>query len=68
MKEKILEYLELTIQTKRNMKKRIYQLEEQVRDAKKNEQYAIEQMNKYKTKYRESRKKNENKKRIISKN
>ena len=61
IKEKILEYLELTIQTKRNMKKRIYQLEEQVRDAKKNEQYAIDQMNKYKTKYRESRKKNENK-------
>lgn len=61
IKEKILEYLELTIQTKRNMKKRIFQLEEQVRDAKKNEQYAIDQMNKYKTKYRESRKKNENK-------
>lgn len=60
IKEKILEYLELTILTKRGMLKRIFQLEEQVKEAHKNEKYAIEQMNKYKTKYKESRKKNEN--------
>ena len=60
IKEKILEYLELTIQTKRNMRKRIYQLEEELKETKANEKYAIEQMNKYKTKYKESRKKNEN--------
>lgn len=48
IKEKLLEYLELTILTKKGMLKRIYQLEEEVREAKKNEKYAIEQMNKFK--------------------
>ncbi|MBR4178045.1 MAG: hypothetical protein IKR57_01695 [Bacilli bacterium] len=60
IKENILEYLTITIQTKRNMRKRIYQLEDELKEAKANERYAIEQMNKYKTKYKESRKKNEN--------
>ena len=48
IKEKILEYLTITIQTKRNMRKRIYQLEDQIKEARKNEQYAIDQMNKFK--------------------
>lgn len=68
MEEKILEYLELTIQTKRNMRKRIYQLEEELKTAKANERYAIEQMNIYKAKYKESRKKYENRKRTIHEN
>lgn len=68
MKEKILEYLTITIQTKRNMRKRIYQLEEELKTAKANERYAIEQMNIYKVKYKESRKKYENRKRIIHEN
>lgn len=68
IKEKILEYLELTIQTKHNMRKRIYQLEDNLKEAKANERYAIEQKNKYKQKYKESRKKYENKKRIIHEN
>lgn len=68
MKEKILEYLTITIQTKRNMRKRIYQLEDNLKEAKANERYAIEQMNIYKAKYKESRKKYENRKRIIHEN
>ena len=52
----INEYLKQTIQTKKNMKKRIYQLEQDVKDALANEQYAIEQMNKYKKKCKELRK------------
>ena len=45
------EYLELTIQTKKGMKKRIYELEKQVKVAKENELFAINEMNKYKSKY-----------------
>ena len=52
IKEKILEYLTITIQTKRNMRKRIYQLEDNLKEAKANERYAIEQMNKYKSKFK----------------
>lgn len=58
IKEKILEYLELTILTKKGMLKRIYQLEEEVREAKKNEKYAIEQMNKFKKSNQKLRRKN----------
>ena len=68
MKDKILEYLTITIQTKHNMRKRIYQLEDKLKEARKNEQYAIDQMNKYKQKYKESRKKYENRKRTIHEN
>lgn len=52
IKEKILEYLTITIQTKHNMRKRIYQLEDKLKEAKANERYAIEQMNKYKSKFK----------------
>lgn len=52
IKEKILEYLELTILTKKGMLKRIYELEQDLKEARKNEQYAIDQMNKYKTKFK----------------
>lgn len=55
--KKLKEYLEINIQTKRNMRKRIYQLEDQIKEATKNEQYAIDQMNKYKKKLREKKKK-----------
>jgi len=55
--KKLKEYLEISIQTKRNMRKRIYQLEDQIKEATKNEKYAIDQMNKYKNKLREKKKK-----------
>lgn len=48
IKEKILNYLEITIQTKHNMRKRIYQLEDELKEAHKTEKDAIEQMNKFK--------------------
>lgn len=48
IKEKILNYLEITIQTKHNMRKRIYQLEVELKEAHKTEKDAIEQMNKFK--------------------
>lgn len=62
IKEKILEYLELTIQTKRNMKKRIYQLENELKEARSNEKYAIEQKDKYKLANKKLRRKLEEKK------
>lgn len=52
----INEYLEVTVQTKKNMKERIYQLEKSVKEARDNEKYAIDLMNKYKKKYRELKK------------
>lgn len=57
IKELIKEYLLTTIQTKHNMRKRIYQLEEQLKEAHKNEQYAIEQKDKYKEKLKKQRRK-----------
>ena len=50
------EYLKITVQTKKNMKERIYQLEKDVKEARDNEKYAIEQMNIYKKKYRDLKK------------
>ncbi len=50
IKDYIKEYLLTTIQTKHNMRKRIYQLEDKLKEAHKNEQYAIEQKDKYKLK------------------
>lgn len=52
----INEYLEMTVQTKKNMKERIYQLEKDVKEARDNEKFAIDLMNKYKKKYRELKK------------
>lgn len=48
IKDLVKEYLLNTIQTKRNMRKRIYQLEDQIREYQKNEKYLIEQKEKYK--------------------
>jgi hypothetical protein len=48
IKDLIKEYLINTIQTKKNMRKRIYQLEEQLKEARANERYAVEQKDKYK--------------------
>lgn len=50
------EYLKITVQTKKNMKERIYQLEKDVKEAKENEKFAIDLMNKYKKKYRDLKK------------
>lgn len=61
MKEKLIkiikEYLNETIATKKGMKKRIYELEKDLKEARENEKYATEQANKYKKKLRELRKK-----------
>ena len=57
IKEKLLNYLETTIQTKRNMRKRIYQLEADVKEARQNEKYALEQMNKFKASNQKLRRK-----------
>lgn len=51
MKETIIEYLQNTVQTKKNMKKRIYDLEKKIKEAKQNEEFAISEMSKYKNKY-----------------
>ena len=59
MKQLISDYLKETIATKKGMKKRIYELEKDLKEARKNEEYAVEQMNKYKKKLRELRKKKE---------
>ena len=57
MKDLIRNYLETTIQTKRNMRKRIYQLEADLKEARANEKYAIEQKDKYKEKLKKQRRK-----------
>lgn len=57
MKDLIKNYLETTIQTKRNMRKRIYQLEADLKEARQNERYAIEQKDKYKEKLKKQRRK-----------
>lgn len=48
IKEKFLEYLELTIQTKRNMRRRIYQLETENKELKLDIKDVIKQKDKYK--------------------
>lgn len=50
IKEKIIEYLDLTIQTKKNMRKRIYQLDEENKELK----IAIKEIGKQRDKFRES--------------
>lgn len=64
MKNVIKEYLQETIATKRGLKKQNQEMKEQIdkiintlQEARDNEKYAIEQMNKYKKKYRELKKK-----------
>ena len=57
LKKVIIEYLENTIISKKNMTRRIYKLEEELREAHKNEKYAIEQMNKQKEISRKLRRK-----------
>ena len=52
MKEKIKDYLTETIQTKRNMKKRIIQLDEELTIIKKNNVKLIKDKDMYKTKLR----------------
>lgn len=61
IKNYIKEYLLTTIQTKHNMRKRIYQLEDQLKEAHKNEQYAIEQKDIYKAKLKKIRDKKKEK-------
>ena len=58
MKEKIKEYLEITIQTKRNMRRRINKLEDALKEAKDNEKDALEKLNKYKKNFVEIDKQN----------
>lgn len=48
IKDLIREYLLVTIQTKHNMRKRIYQLEADLKEARQNEIDAITQKDKYK--------------------
>lgn len=48
IKDLIKEYLVNTIQTKKNMRKRIYQLEADLKEARTNEKDAIVQKDKYK--------------------
>lgn len=52
MKEKIKDYLTETIQTKRNMKKRIIQLDDSLREIKANNKDLIKERDMYKTKLR----------------
>ena len=48
IRDLIKEYLLNTIQTKRNMRKRIYQLEADLKEARENERYAIGKWTSYK--------------------
>lgn len=52
MKEKIKDYLTETIQTKRNMKKRIIQLDDDLKEIKANNKDLIKERDMYKTKLR----------------
>lgn len=60
IKDLIKEYLLNTIQTKKNMRKRIYELERDLKEARENERYAISQKDKYREKLKKI-KKRENK-------
>lgn len=57
IKEKIIEYLELTIQTKRNMRRRIYQLEAENKELKLDIADVIKQKDKYKESNKQLRRK-----------
>ena len=56
LNKKIIEYINATIKTKRNMQQRISELEKELEDAKENEKYALKTLNKYKKKLKEMRK------------
>lgn len=60
IKEKIIEYLELTIQTKRNMRRRIYQQDNEIRELKLSIADVIKQKDKYKESNRLLRRKLKN--------
>ena len=62
IKDLFREYLKETITTKKNMKKRIYQLENELKEARENEKFAIEQKEKYKLANKKLRRKTEGKK------
>jgi hypothetical protein len=55
VRDYIKEYLLNTIQTKKNMRKRIYQLEAELKEARENERYAIAQKDKYREKLKKSK-------------
>lgn len=57
IKEKIIEYLDLTIQTKKNMRKRIYQLEAENKELKLDIADVIKQKDKYKEALKKYRRK-----------
>lgn len=48
IKDLVREYLTTTIQTKRNMRKRIYKLEDENKELKENTKFLIDQIDKYK--------------------
>ena len=48
IKDLVREYLTTTIQTKRNMRKRIYKLEDENKELKENTKFLIDQISKYK--------------------
>lgn len=56
--DNINEYLKITIQSKKNMRKTIVKLENELKEARENEKYAIEQKDKFRKKLREEKKKN----------
>ena len=57
IKSVIIRYFEETIQTKRGMRRRIYHLEEELKEARKNEAYAIDQKERYKASNQKLRRK-----------
>lgn len=48
IKDLVREYLTTTIQTKKNMRKRIYKLEDENKELKENTKFLIDQIDKYK--------------------
>ena len=57
IRDLVKEYLLNTIQTKKNMRRRIYQLEEDLKEARLNEKDAIKQKDKYKESNKKLRRK-----------
>ena len=57
VRDLVKEYLLNTIQTKKNMRKRIYELEVERNEARANEKYLIEQVRKYKESNKKLRRK-----------
>lgn len=59
IKDLVREYFNETIITKRKMRKRITQLEDELKEARQNEKYAIEQKDKYKEKIKKMKQRKE---------